>query len=87
MTLLTGSLVSLLLQLGHCDPGDMLEMRRDLAHLTDRIELETSRRNMDEVVDLRHERREKADELQEWLAACGQRQRMLPGQLEGKPLK
>lgn len=73
LTLLTGSLINLLVLLGHCDPSDMLELKRDLAHLTDRIELETRRRNFDDVVELRHERREKADELQEWQRVCGPR--------------
>lgn len=83
MLLLTGSLINLLLLFGHCDPSDALELKRDIAHLTDRIELETRRRNFDDVVDLRQERRERADELQQWEKVCGPR--LTP--LETRPLK
>lgn len=83
--LLTGSLVLLLATLGHCDASDAMEMKRDLAHLQDRIAVEQRRGDMDEVVDLRQEQREKRDELAQWMKICGAR--VVGLEDSGRPLK
>lgn len=88
MKVLTG----LLFLFGHdCGPDgvrEMLEVKRDIAHLTDRIEREymLSRIPTEDAIEMRHERREKIDELSAWTAACGDKLRMLPVPL-AKPLK